>query len=346
MKLACISLIMHPRRPFRISRGWRSEVRNVFVRIERDGIAGYGEASPINYYGETWESVMAKISGARDFLATLDLQSVADIEGAWLSLWPLLAPSRGAQCAIDLALWDWLSRKHGVSASELAWKAAPRPVTTFCTIGLSSHEELVEKVEEARDFPQIKIKATSDASLDAVHYTRSHTHALIAVDANCAWDGAELLSLSGDLDKLGVAFIEQPFPPSRDAELSKASAHLPLMADESCVTEEDVDRAVGRYSGCNIKLVKCGGITPALRMVRRCRTLGIHPMVGCMLESSALISAGAVVAQGADYADLDGAWLLSDDPFRGWTFDHGILHPNSLPGLGLEPREQFFPHGD
>jgi L-alanine-DL-glutamate epimerase-like enolase superfamily enzyme len=343
MNLACISLKMHPRRPFRISRGWRSEVRNVFVRIERDGISGYGEAAPINYYDETWQSVMSKIEGARDYLASFELHSVTDIERAWIDLWSMLAPSRAAQCALDLALWDWLSRRRGVSACELAWNAPARPVTTFCTIGLSDQEELIAKVGEARDFPRIKIKASRDASLDAVRYARAQTNALLAVDANCAWETADLLSLSQELAALGVAFIEQPFPPARDAELSKSSARLPLMADESCVTEDDVDRAVGRYSGCNIKLVKSGGITPALRMARRCRALGLQSMVGCMLESSALISAGAVVAQGADHADLDGAWLLSDDPFAGWTFDCGILHPPTSPGLGLTPRGDWFP---
>jgi L-alanine-DL-glutamate epimerase-like enolase superfamily enzyme len=343
MKLACISLEMHPRRPFRISRGWRAEVRNVFVRIERDGIPGYGEAAPINYYQETWQSVMAGIECARDFLSTLDVQSVADIESAWVELWTLLAPSRAAQCAVDLALWDWLGRRLGVSSSELAWNAPPHPVTTFCTIGLSDQDELVAKVEEARDFPRIKIKASSDADLDAVRYARAHSKALLAVDANCAWEGTDLLSLSRELAALGVAFIEQPLPPTRDAELSQASARLPLMADESCVTEEDVERAAGRYSGCNIKLVKCGGITPALRMARRCRALNLQTMVGCMLESSALISAGAVVAQGADFADLDGAWLLSDDPFEGWAFDHGILRPPTSPGLGVAPRGKWFP---
>ena len=343
MKLACIHLEMHPRRPFRISRGGRSEVRNVFVRLERDGIPGYGEASPINYYEETWERVMAKIEGARDYLATLDLRSVADIEGAWIDLWPRLAPSRAAQCALDLALWDWLGRRRGVSVCELAWNAKARPVTTFCTIGLSDQEELIAKVAEARDFPRIKIKASRDASLDAVRYARAQTKALLAVDANCAWETADLPALSEELARLGVAFIEQPVPPARDAELSKAGARLPLIADESCVTEEDVDRAAGRYAGCNIKLVKCGGITPALRMARRCRALGLQSMVGCMLESSALISAGAVVAQGADYADLDGAWLLSDDPFEGWAFERGILQPPSAPGLGLTPRGEWFP---
>jgi len=318
-------------------------VRNVFVRIEQDGVHGFGEASPNNYYGETWQGVMARIEGARDFLATLDLRSVADIEGAWLALWPLLAPSRAAQCALDLALWDWLGRRRGVTASELAWNAAARPVTTFCTIGLSDQEELIAKVNEARDFPRIKIKAAHDASLEAIRYARAHTRALLAVDANCAWDGADLLSLSRELADLGVAFIEQPLPPARDAELSRASARLPLMADESCVIEEDVDRAAGRYSGCNIKLVKCGGMTPGLRMARRCRELGLLSMVGCMLESSALISAGAVVAQGADFADLDGAWLLSDDSFDGWVFDRGILQPPASPGLGLTPRGKWFP---
>jgi L-alanine-DL-glutamate epimerase-like enolase superfamily enzyme len=175
-----------------------------------------------------------------------------------------------------------------------------------------------------------------------VRYARAHTDALLAVDANCAWEGAKLFSLSQELARLGVAFIEQPLPPARDAELSKASACLPLIADESCVTEDDVDRAAERYSGCNIKLVKCGGITPALRMARRCRALGLQSMVGCMLESSALISAGAVVAQGADFADLDGAWLLGDDPFDGWAFDRGILQPPSSPGLGLAPRGKWF----
>ena len=209
MNLACISLQMHPRRPFRISRGWRAEVRNVFVRIERDGIPGYGEAAPISYYQETWQSVMMKIESARDFLATLDLRTVADIEGAWLDLWPLVAPSRAAHCALDMALWDWLGRRRGVSASELAWEKAARPVTTFCTIGLSDREELMAKVEEARGFPRIKIKAARDASLEAVRYTRAHTAALLAVDANCAWEGADLLALSRELSELGVAFIEQ-----------------------------------------------------------------------------------------------------------------------------------------
>src|SRR5580658_6131583 len=180
MKLACISLEMHPRRPFRISRGWRSEVRNVFVRIERDGIPGYGEAAPINYYRETWQAVMAKIEDARDYLTTLDLRSVADIEGAWVDLWSRVAPSRAAQCALDLALWDWLGRRRGVPVSELAGNAAARPVTTFCTIGLSGQEELIAKVTEARDFPRIKIKASRDASLDAVRYARAHTSALLA----------------------------------------------------------------------------------------------------------------------------------------------------------------------
>ena len=343
MNLTCVHRELHPRRPFRISRGRRVEVRNVFVRVERDGVSGYGEASPINYYDETWESVMERLEHARHFLTTLQLKFVTDIECAWDEVWPLLAPSRAAQCALDMALWDWLGRRLGVSVSELAWGEKPRPVVTFCTIGLSERDELIEKVKEMHGFPRIKIKSSSDACLNTVRYVRLQGDALLAVDANCAWEGVDLLSISGKLAELRVAFIEQPLPSSHEMGLSKSSAHLPLMADESCVTEGDVDRAAERYSACNIKLVKCGGITPARRMAQRCRALGLKSMVGCMLESSALIAAGASVAQGADFADLDGAWLLRDEPFVGWRFDHGVLHPPREAGLGITPRNGMFP---
>ncbi|RYD73553.1 MAG: dipeptide epimerase, partial [Verrucomicrobiaceae bacterium] len=148
---------------------------------------------------------------------------------------------------------------------------------------------------------------------------------------------------SQELQKLRVAFIEQPLPPERDSDFTSSDSVLPVLADESCVTEDDVDRVAARFAGFNIKLVKCGGITPGLRMAHLGHTLGAKLMVGCMLESSALIAAGAVVAQRADYADLDGAWLLADDVFSGLRFDHGVLIPDpSLPGLGIKPAAGLF----
>jgi L-alanine-DL-glutamate epimerase-like enolase superfamily enzyme len=342
MKLTCVSRELHPRHAFRISRGQRDEVRNVFVRLEGDGLAGYGEASPNAFYKETWESVMAKIEVARGLMETLELQTVAGIESAWAKIWEIVAPSRAALCALDLAMWDWLARRRGVSVTKLMWDRQPQPVTTFCTIGLSSAEELPGKVEEVRTFPRIKIKSDSAASLGTVKYVRGRTAAQLAVDANCAWWGADLRALSRELAALRVAFIEQPYPPERDADIAGARSVLPLFADESCVVEKDVPRVGPIFDAFNIKLVKCGGLTPARRMVPRGKVMRKTMMVGCMLESSALIAAGAAVAQRTSYADLDGAWLLRDDPFRGWQFSRGILTPPPGPGLGAEPEAGLF----
>jgi L-alanine-DL-glutamate epimerase-like enolase superfamily enzyme len=341
MNFTCISRELHPRRAFRISRARRTEVRNVFLRLEHEGATGFGEASPNSFYDETWEGVIHKLELAREFIGTLEVRCVADIEAAWHEAWRFLAPSRAAQCALDVALWDWLARRQGVTVAELAWGEAPTPVTTFATIGLSNADELAEKVEELRGFPRIKIKSDASANIETVRCIRAQSPALLAVDANCAWGSLDLGALAATLASLGVEFIEQPLPPERDAEL--ASLSLPLLADESCVTEDDVPRVLEYFDGFNIKLVKCGGITPARRMAKLGRARGKKIMVGCMLESSALIAAGAVIGQRTDYADLDGAWLISDDPFCGWRFDHGVLRPSQNSGLGVEPEPGLFP---
>jgi L-alanine-DL-glutamate epimerase-like enolase superfamily enzyme len=239
-------------------------------------------------------------------------------------------------------MWDWLARRRGVSVTELMWSRKPAPVTTFCTIGLSTAEELAVKVDEVRTFPRIKIKSDAEASLKTLEQTRALSAALLAVDANCAWGAVDLRRLSKQLAELRVVFIEQPYPPERDADLARSRAMLPLVADESCVVEEDVPRIAPLYDGFNIKLVKCGGLTPARRMLLRGKVLRKTMMVGCMLESSALIAAGAVIAQRTSYADLDGAWLIGDDPFRGWQFTRGVLTPPNAPGLGVEPEPGLF----
>ena len=198
------------------------------------------------------------------------------------------------------------------------------------------------KFEEMRRFPRIKLKSDAAASLRTLEYVRARSTALLAVDANCAWGAVDLRKLSKQLAALRVVFIEQPYPPERDADLAHARAVLPLIADESCIVEEDVPRVAPLYAGFNIKLVKCGGLTPARRMLLRGKVLKKAMMVGCMLESSALIAAGAVIAQRTNYADLDGAWLIGDDPFRGWQFSGGVLTPPGVPGLGVEPEAGIF----
>jgi L-alanine-DL-glutamate epimerase-like enolase superfamily enzyme len=329
---------LHPRNVFRISRGERREVTNVFLRVERNGIEGLGEASAIAYYKEDPARVAAKLDALAGFLDGFALDSPRDIAVIWEEAWALLTPSRAAQCALDVALWDWLGKKHGCTVAELALGRKAAPVSTFVTIGISEPDELDAKIAEVAGFPRLKVKSdqTGDLSL-AARLRLAAPDARIAVDANGSWGEIDWPHANSELARLWIEFLEQPLPPERDAEMPALTARIPIpvMADESCVTVEDVERLRGRYAGFNIKLVKCGGLTPALRMARRGRERGLRTMAGCMLESGLLIAAGAVVAQLTDYADLDGAWLLADDPGRGWSFGQGTLFPPEGAGLGV-----------
>ena len=314
-------------------------MRNVFVEVSALGFTGRGEASPNAYFDETAGNVVDVLCAASSFVEGLEIESVADIERVWLEAWPWLAPSRAAQCALDLALWDWLARRKGLSVAELALGRPPHLVETFCTVGLSGESELALKAAELRGFPLIKMKSDSLADLAPVALMRKRTGAALSVDANASWERVDMAAISRKLAQLGVLFIEQPLSPAHDERMPEllAASVLPILADESCVTAEDVERMPGRFSGFNIKLVKCGGLTPALAMARQGRALGLRTMVGCMLESSLLIAAGVVAAQETDYADLDGAWLLRDDPFTGLPLRQGVLTPGAGPGFGVEP---------
>ena len=328
---------LNPRGAFRIARKRTVPFDNVILRVEHDGVTGWGEASPHPYYGASAADVVRNLESLNGWLRTLSIRSVNDIAEAWKESWTRLQ-DRAAQCALDLALWDWLARKEGVTVTELVHGHAPKPVTSFATIGLSTTEELDKKVAELEGFPRVKIKSDLNGDLETARRAKEELRAAIAIDANGAWTTSTLPALAGAFASLGAEFIEQPLPNTQDRDLKRGAYPLPIIADESCVLEEDVERLSLSFDGINVKLVKCGGLTPALRMVRRASDLGLRIMVGCMLETSILIAAGCVAAQQADYADLDGAWLVADDPCAGWSFERGILHPPRALGLGAAPR--------
>jgi L-alanine-DL-glutamate epimerase-like enolase superfamily enzyme len=198
---------------------------------------------------------------------------------------------------------------------------------------------MVEKMQE-RPWPLYKIKlGRPDMDLVLVEALRQHTDAVFRVDANCGWSAAEAVIKSKALNALGVEFIEQPLP-ANDWEGAKTvyeQSVLPIIADESCIVESDVDRCAGYFHGVNIKLTKCGGLTPARRMIDRARELGLSVMVGCMTESSVGISAIAQLLPLLDYADLDGAMLIANDPATGVTFDYGkvVYAPENGTGVHL-----------
>ncbi len=190
MKITTRLRALHPRNVFRISRAARRETINVFVRIEREGVAGNGEASANAYYGENAVDVAARLGALSDFLDGRAVDSPADIAAIWEQAWPLLAPSRAAQCALDVALWDWLGKRHDCTVAELALGEMARPVASFATIGISGQEELDRKLRELSGFPRVKIKADEAGDLSAAACVRAAMpEACIAVDANCAWGG-------------------------------------------------------------------------------------------------------------------------------------------------------------
>jgi L-alanine-DL-glutamate epimerase-like enolase superfamily enzyme len=333
---------LHPRGAFRIARKRSVDFNNVILRVQHDGITGFGEASPHPYYGSSAADVVRNLERLSGWLRTLSIRSADDIARAWQESSTRLQ-DRAAQCALDLALWDWLARKEGVTVAELAHGHAPKPVTSFATIALSSNEELDDRIAELDGFPRVKIKSDANGDLEPARRVNEKLQATIAIDANGAWSTSALPVLAAGFSRLGAQFIEQPFAEAHDDELMRGSYPLPIIADESCVLEDDVERLARNFDGINVKLVKCGGLTPALRMLERARNLGLRTMVGCMLETSILIAAGCVAAQHTDYADLDGAWLIADDPCTGWRFKRGILRPPQVLGLGAEPRDEATP---
>ncbi len=337
---------LHPRHVFRLAHATRPLVRNVFLIVEQNGLRGYGEASPSAFYGEEANEIYMRLCGLQDYFKQQTINHREDISRIWNEVWPMVAPSRATQCAIDIALWDLWGKLRDKSVARLIWGEAAKPFTTSCTLGLSEKSELAEKFAELKDFPAIKVKMDAAHDINALQAIAAMGSAHIRLDANGSWLSGSTEDWTQKIQALApfkIELLEQPLLPQFDAEMPtlKKYAPFPIFADESCIVEEDVEKLVGHFDGLVLKLVKCGGITPALRLLNAAQRLHLKVMVGCMLESSVLIAAGSVLAQKAEYADLDGAWLLKDDPFTGLNFKQGLLIPNDDPGLGVRPLPEY-----
>ncbi|MBN2289250.1 MAG: dipeptide epimerase [Candidatus Glassbacteria bacterium] len=341
MKLGYETLDLYPRHTFTISRQEETgEVfRNVLVRLEHDGLTGWGEAAPDIYYGENWLTVGAALETFRPLLERE--KDPWGAENLMMELDRCLSGNWSAKAAVDMALYDLQGKLCGRPVYEmLGLDPDAAPLSSF-TIGIDRLEVVAEKLREAAACPMLKIKLGGPEDLEimeAVH--RANPEAVVRVDANTGWTPHLALEMTEKLVDYNVEFVEQPLPEGdRDGmRWLKARSWLPLIADESCRRLEDVPRAAGLFDGINIKLAKSGGIRHALKMIHTARALGMKVMLGCMIESSIGITAAAQISPLVDYADLDGAALLADDPFRGMEFASGRLSLPSSPGLGVEPR--------
>jgi L-alanine-DL-glutamate epimerase-like enolase superfamily enzyme len=307
---------------FTIAHDSRDVQPTLIVELRDGDYRGFGEATATRYYGITIDGMMAAFASLRDRIEAYDL---IDPELFWADMQPYLVQNPFALCALDQAAWDLWAKKQGKPLYKL-WNLDPAqsPQTNY-TIGLDTPERMVEKMQEL-PWPLYKIKlGRPETDLSIMQTLRSHTDAVFRVDANCGWTVTDAIVKSRALAELGVEFIEQPLPADdwAGAKTVYEQTVLPIIADESCIVEADVDRCAGYFHGVNIKLTKCGGLTPARRMIARARELGLRVMVGCMTESSVGISAIAQLLPLLDYADLDGSLLIANDPATGVTFDYG-----------------------
>lgn len=313
---------------FTIAHDSRDVQPTLIVELRDGDYRGFGEATATRYYGITMDGMVSALEALRSHIETY---IITDPEAFWAAMHPHLANNPFALCALDQASWDLWAKKQQQPLYKL-WNLDPAnsPLTNY-TIGLDTPERMVDKMQEL-PWPLYKIKlGRPETDLSVVRALRAHTDALFRVDANCGWSVDDTLVKSRVLADLNVEFIEQPLP-ADDWEGAKKvyeQTALPIIADESCIVEEDVARCAGYFHGINIKLTKCGGLTPARRMIRQARDLGLRVMVGCMTESSVGISAIAQLLPLLDYADLDGSLLIANDPATGVTFDYGrIIYAN------------------
>lgn len=342
MRASVHQISLKPIQPFRISRGTKTEVINVFIRLESKNFEAWGEASPNAYYGESSQSVSQKLNAVIPYLQNLELENSQQIKDLWHQWWPLLAPSRAAQCALDIALWDLLAQQNKLSLSELLWNSSPKILESSITIPLCEPAERASVVHLAQDYPRWKVKAGSENPLEWFQYIAEKSSHPLWVDVNAGWSPQFLHMYWNQIKNLPIALLEQPLSPEFHYHLNQYLPQAPfdLIADESCKELEDMveDKPFPLYQnfhGVNIKLVKCGGITPALDMIQLAQKQGLKIMLGCMLESDCLISAGYAVGQVADYLDLDGSWLLANKPFKGVHFERGKIWVDNREGLGV-----------
>lgn len=336
MRLEFRECALRPRHVFAISRGAQSLVPALLLRVEHGGLAGIGQACPSGFYGADVPSTRAALEGLADFLAPLDPSDFRSILAE-------AAPRLNNPCALsalDLALHDWAAGRLGVPLRRMLGLAASVPPTSY-TIGLDTIPKMVEKLREFPRFSHYKIKLGVAEDVEIVRALRRETDAVFRVDANCGWEPDETIRKSRELRELGVEFVEQPLPPERLDEMERVrrESALPMVADESSVVPEDLPRLVGRFDGVNVKLVKCGGIAPGLRMLESARALGFRTMIGCMVESTVGCTAAAHLGALADWIDLDGQLLLADDPYEGMAIDDtGAIRLPESPGLGVRER--------
>lgn len=334
MKLAFQPYQLPFQYPFTISNG-RTKTHQpiLIVALQLGNFIGYGEASAITYYNVTVEKMIEDMNAKKNYIEKF---AFTDPERFWHYLHHLFPDNPFLVCALDMAGWDLYGKMEGKLLYELwntTWENIP---LTDYTIGIDSIDNMVSKMN-AKPWPIYKIKLGTNEDIAIVKALRQHTNAIFRIDANAGWTLTEALNKIPQLRKLGVEFIEQPLQKDNWEEMKilYTQSELPLIADESCVSENDVAKCFQHFHGINIKLTKCSGITPALRMIKKARELNLKVMMGSMNESSIGSSAIANFLPQLDYVDMDGPLLQTEDVAEGLNFNYGKISITGNKGMGI-----------
>jgi len=318
-----------------LSRNSNSFKENVFVRIDKDEITGYGEAAPNVRYGETPELTEKAIHQASKTILDQDLSNHSQVKQV---LDELIVDQNCARAARDIALMDWNSKKRNLPFYKILGSNPDNTPLTSYTIGIDEPDMIKTKVSAAAEYPILKIKLGGQNDEDIINAVRSVTDKPLRIDANEGWTDKETaVNKVKWLESKGIEFIEQPMPAKMLEETAwlKQRVDIPIIADEAVINTADIETVAKVYDGINIKLMKSGGMQEALKMIHAARNAGLKIMIGCMIETSIAITAAAHLSPLVDWADLDGNLLITNDPFTGVKVNQGHLILNDNPGIGI-----------
>jgi L-alanine-DL-glutamate epimerase-like enolase superfamily enzyme len=319
--------------PFTISKGTKTHQPILVVELEWNGLRGYGEAPAISYYGVTAPGMAEELDRKKSMVERFAL---TDPKRFWHFLHHLFPGNPFLVCALDMAGWDLYGKMRNAPLHRLVHADGSVSKVTDYTIGIDETGRMIEKMRE-RPWPVYKIKVGTEGDMERLRALRAHTDAPFRVDANAGWTLSEALEKIPQLAELGVEMVEQPLAKDDWTGMERllAESPIPLYADESCVGKGDVDACAGHFHGINIKLTKCGGITPALEMIEAAGRNGMGLMLGTMNESSLGTAAMAHLSPFFDLLDADGPLLLAEDIAAGLVYEDGRLRIPDGPGLGV-----------
>jgi len=339
MNLHYTPYLLEFKHPFGVSSNTRTHTPTVYVRLELDGVYGYGEACLPKYLGESTEDTLAFLKQAKVlFEKATKLEQIQEMKDELDRIFPA---NNAGKAALDTSFWDLKGKLLNKPLYSLFGIQKSDEIVTSHTIGIDEEKKIEEKVKEAEEFRILKIKIGTKDDKELIRTLKKFTDKPLYVDVNQGWtDLGFAIEMSHFLSENNVVLIEQPMPVNRIEEmvLLTEKSPIPTIADENVKRLSDIANLKGVFSGINIKLMKCGGVTEAFKMIESAKKNKMKVMLGCMAESSCATAAMVHFAGMADYVDLDAPCLIKNDPFEGINYMNGRITPLDSPGIGIRLR--------